>query len=74
MDRRNKLRKESESVKKRSASRKSGSIKKQNNLSLYTNLAHRRKEKKDLKARERAEYLASLPKNPVKRFFYKYVI
>ena len=71
MDRRNKLRKESGSVKKRSAPRKSGSVKKQNNLSLYTNLAHRRKEKKDLKARERAEYLASLPKNPVKRFFYK---
>ena len=71
MDRRNKLRKESESVKKRSSPRKSGLVKKRNNLSLYTNLAHRIKEKKDLKARERAEYLASLPKNPVKRFFYR---
>ena len=42
-----------------------------NNLSLYANLAHKRKTKKDAEARRRAEYLASLPKNPVKRFFYK---
>ncbi|MDO4872156.1 MAG: transglycosylase domain-containing protein [bacterium] len=41
-----------------------------NNLGLYANLAHKRQTKKDAKARERAEYLASLPKNPVKRFFW----
>lgn len=46
-------------------------IKQKNNLSLYANLVHRRQEKKDKKARERAEYLASLPKEPIKRFFYR---
>ena len=65
------LNKDGKSVEKRTASKKVSSLKKQNNLSLYTNLAHRRKEKKDSKARERAEYLASLPKDPVKRFFYR---
>jgi penicillin-binding protein 1A len=45
------------------------SAKKSNNLGLYANLAHRRKTKKDAAARSKAEYLASLPKNPVKRFF-----
>lgn len=39
-------------------------------LGLYYNLTHRRKTKKDARARERAEYLATLPKHPVKRFFY----
>ena len=38
-------------------------------MSLYANLSHKRKTKKDLKARKRAEYLATLPKHPVKRFF-----
>lgn len=37
-------------------------------MSLYANLSHKRKTKKDLKARKRAEYLATLPKHPVKRF------
>lgn len=40
-------------------------------LSVYSNLAHKRKTKKDATARKRAEYLASLPKHPVKRFFYR---
>lgn len=40
-----------------------------NNLNLYANLAHKRQTKKDVAAREKAEYLASLPKNPVLRFF-----
>lgn len=40
-------------------------------LSLYANLAHKRKIKKDKASRERAHYLASLPKHPVKRFFYR---
>ena len=71
MDRRRVFNKDGKSVEKRTAFKKVSSLKKQNNLSLYTNLAHRRKEKKDSKARERAEYLASLPKDPVKRFFYR---
>ena len=39
--------------------------------SLYTNLSHKRKVKKDAEARRRAEYLATLPKHPVKRFLYQ---
>lgn len=45
--------------------------KKASALKVYSNLSHKRKTKKDTKARERAEYLASLPKHPVKRFFYR---
>lgn len=37
------------------------------NMRVYSNLPNRR----DLKARRKAEYLATLPKNPVKRFFYR---
>lgn len=40
-------------------------------LSLYSNLSHRRKTKKDASSRRRAEYLATLPKHPVKRFLYR---
>lgn len=47
-------------------------------ISLYSNLSqktskmnHKRKAKKDAAARQRAEYLATLPKHPVKRFFYR---
>lgn len=47
-------------------------------ISLYANLtqkhskaSHKRKAKKDAEARRRAEYLATLPKHPVKRFFYR---
>jgi penicillin-binding protein 1A len=40
-------------------------------LSVYSNLSHRRKTKKDADARKRAQYLATLPKNPVKRFLYR---
>jgi penicillin-binding protein 1A len=46
-------------VKKPSSSRK---------LSVYSNLAHKRRTKKDAVARKKAEYLATLPKHPVKRF------
>lgn len=42
-----------------------------NNLSLYANLVHRRKTKKDAEVRRKAEYLASLPKNPFLRFLYR---
>jgi len=40
-------------------------------LNVYSNLSRRRKAKKDTETRRRAEYLATLPKHPVKRFFYK---
>ena len=36
---------------------------------LYSNLSYKRKAKKDADARRRAEELAKLPKEPVKRFF-----
>ncbi len=44
---------------------------KSRNMSVYSNLVRRRKVKKDASARKKAEYLASLPKHPVKRFFYR---
>lgn len=40
-------------------------------LSVYANLSARRKSKADAKARRKAEYLAGLPKHPVKRFLYR---
>ena len=40
-------------------------------MSVYANLAQKRRTKKDKKSRKRAEYLATLPKHPVKRFFYR---
>lgn len=36
-------------------------------LNVYSNLAHKRKTKKDAAHRRKAEYLATLPKHPVKR-------
>ena len=45
--------------------------KKTQRVSVYANLANRRKTKKDASSRKRAEYLATLPKHPVKRFFYR---
>lgn len=38
---------------------------------MYANLSHQHRTKKDLAARKRAEYLASLPKNPFKRLLYR---
>lgn len=38
---------------------------------VYSNLAKKRKTKKDRDIRKRAEYLASLPKNPIKRLLYR---
>lgn len=40
-------------------------------LSLYANLAARRRSKVDAKARRKAEYLATLPKQPLKRLLYR---
>lgn len=40
-------------------------------LSLYSNLSHSRKAKKDAAVRKHAQYLASLPKHPLKRMIYR---
>lgn len=40
-------------------------------LNVYANLTHARRTKKDKLARKKAEYLASLPKHPVKRLLYR---
>lgn len=40
-------------------------------MSVYSNLVHKRKTKKDASARKKAEYLATLPKHPVKRLLYR---
>ena len=40
-------------------------------LNVYANLSHARKTKKDHAARKKAEYLATLPKHPVKRALYR---
>lgn len=39
------------------------------NMNLYTSLAYKRRAKKEAESRRRAEDLAKLPKEPVKRFF-----
>ena len=44
---------------------------KSRNISVYSNLTRGRKTKKDAAARKKAEYLASLPKHPVKRLLYR---
>jgi penicillin-binding protein 1A len=40
-------------------------------LNVYANLNNRRRSNKDYQSRRRAEYLASLPKHPVKRLAYR---
>lgn len=40
-------------------------------LNVYANLSNKRKVKKDSETRRRAEYLATLPKHPVKRLLYR---
>lgn len=45
--------------------------KRRQGLGVYSNLATKRRTKKDAAARKRAEYLASLPKHPVKRLLYR---
>ncbi len=44
---------------------------KSRNMSVYSNLTRGRKTKKEAEARKKAEYLASLPKHPVKRLLYR---
>ncbi len=61
--------------KKKAGSVKKTVTKKKNNkssktgMSLYSNLAYKRRVKADARARKKAEELAKLPKNPVLRFF-----
>ena len=45
--------------------------KRKRNISVYSNLAANRRSKKDAAARKKAEYLATLPKHPVKRLLYR---
>lgn len=40
-------------------------------MSVYANLVASRRSKADARARRRAEYLATLPKNPIKRVLYR---
>lgn len=40
-------------------------------MGIYSNLATKRRSKKDAAARKKAEYLASLPKHPFKRLLYR---
>lgn len=40
-------------------------------MNLYANLAEKRRTKKDLLSRKKAEYLATLPKHPLKRIAYR---
>ena len=42
---------------------------KKSNMNLYSSLSYKHKAKKEANARRRAEELAKLPKDPVKRFF-----
>ena len=42
---------------------------KKSGMSLYSNLAYKRRVKEDMRARKKAEELAKLPKNPILRFF-----
>lgn len=43
----------------------------QQGLSVYSNLSARRRVRRDKASRRRAEYLAKLPKHPIRRFFYR---
>ena len=49
--------------------KKSVFAKKDKGLNIYSSLSYRRKAKKEAAARKKAEELASMPKNPVLRFF-----
>ena len=40
-------------------------------VSVYSNLVTKRRGKKDARSREKAEYLATLPKQPLKRLLYR---
>ncbi len=41
------------------------------NVSVYSNLATKHRKRRDTKARQKAEYLATLPKHPIKRILHR---
>ncbi len=41
------------------------------NVSVYSNLATKHRKRRDTKARKKAEYLATLPKHPIKRILHR---
>lgn len=45
--------------------------KKTRGVRVYANIAAKRRTKKDVKSRKKAEYLATLPKHPIKRTVYR---
>ena len=55
--------------KKKSAKKSKGSAKNAKKMNLYSSLSYKRLAKKEAEDRKRAEELAKLPKEPVKRFF-----
>lgn len=56
----------------RSARKKVGASahRKKRNISVYSNLVNNHRSKREIRARKRAEYLATLPKHPLKRIIY----
>lgn len=54
---------------KKNRAKKSSSKTAKSNMNLYSSLTYRHRAKKEANSRRRAEELAKLPKNPVKRFF-----
>lgn len=59
------------SPKKKVVSKSTKASRTSKGVSLYSNLSNRRKSNRDYKARRKAEYLASLPKHPIKRIMYR---
>jgi len=51
------------------ANKKAAKKSSKSSMSLYSNLAYKRRVREDAKARKKAEELAKLPKNPILRFF-----
>lgn len=54
---------------KKKSKKSSTKTAKKSNMSLYSSLSYKHMAKKEANSRRRAEELAKLPKNPVKRFF-----
>ena len=59
----------SKKSKKANTSKKTAKKTKKSNLNLYSSLSYKHTAKKEASARRRAEDMAKLPKEPVKRFF-----
>ncbi len=62
-------RKKAKKTKKSNGMKKRSLRKTANNMNLYSSLSYRHKVRKEANSRRRAEELAKLPKEPVKRFF-----